>query len=232
MMSRKNCRLNWYRKHTSASPSRLKYTEAMAAAKGTYCADTARTCSRVSPVRATSALSCVASALTLSRLLTTRSSSRIAPCTALIWSKRASCRSRSLADCSPCSLSTSLLRLSTSGLSDFRMRLRAWDSRLAGVTVKLTMVTREQRSGLKRARGFLVSSTSMNCGEKSISSAPRRISVRPPVRCSSLFSTGLSTGSSDSTSRTSRGVPNRIAEAKVFMKDASRKDVWTILRAA
>mmetsp|Transcript_29675 Transcript_29675/g.46789 ORF Transcript_29675/g.46789 Transcript_29675/m.46789 type:complete len:245 (-) Transcript_29675:1389-2123(-) len=153
------------------------------------------------------------------------------PLTSLSVESRPSSRPRRRTFCSPCSRSTSRRRASTAGRSARSTSESACACRLAGVTVKFTRVTREQRSGAKRAAGLRVVSTIRNLGEKSTSSDPRRMSVRPPVRWSSLFSTGLSTGSIVSTSCTSSGVPKRMALASVFMNPASRKEVSTSFRS-
>ena len=63
------------------------------------------------------------------------------------------------------------------------------------MTVKLTNVTREQRSGGNSTEGSRVDRNIVNEGDKSMSWSPRVISTRPPVFFTSRFSTGLSMGS-------------------------------------
>lgn len=185
-------------------------------------------------VAAASFCTSAASAFKPSSARTTRSSSRMdpLPCTALSSFSRPSSSSRSRTLCSPCSRSASLRRRSTSGRSARSTMESACAESDAGVTVKLTKVTREQRSGGSAAPGSRVTSTSANCGEKSTSSFPTRTVVRPPVRCTSWLSSGFSTGSTRSTSSMTSGVPKRTALASVLRKPASRKLVVCTLRPA
>ncbi len=182
----------------------------------------------MSSVFNTSRLRSAASFLMVSKVLMTVSSSKMAPWTALILFNRDSSNSLNLKLCSPWSCNTIVRRWSTSGRSAFKIELNAWDSRDAGVTVKLIVVTREHKSGAKRASGLRVIKITRNFGEKSMSSFPKRIRVRPPVRCNSLFKTGFKMGSIFSTSFTNNGVPKRMALANVFKKVASINEVWTI----
>jgi hypothetical protein len=71
----------------------------------------------------------------------------------------------------------------------------------------LTKVTREHRSGANCVVLSRVDRKIENEGEKSISRSPSVTSTRPPVLCTSRFSTGFRIGSMLSTSSTSSCTP-------------------------
>mmetsp|Transcript_18287 Transcript_18287/g.70654 ORF Transcript_18287/g.70654 Transcript_18287/m.70654 type:complete len:296 (-) Transcript_18287:3330-4217(-) len=197
---------------------------------GVYTALTAVISSKTSSVSSTFVMISSASFLSVVRVFITLSSSRMLPLDSLRAVSRDFSRLRRRTRNSPCSLRRSERFCSMSGLSVLRISWRHWLCSELGVTVKLTKVTREQRSGVKCAVGSLVARKMTKEGEKSTSWSPRVIRMRPPCLRISLFSTGFSTGSMLSTSCTSSGVPKRRALSRFFMKELSRKEVWMILR--
>mmetsp|Transcript_24250 Transcript_24250/g.59858 ORF Transcript_24250/g.59858 Transcript_24250/m.59858 type:complete len:260 (+) Transcript_24250:2700-3479(+) len=195
-------------------------------ARGMYCWDVRSISSITASVRAASCATCAACFLSVSSVAMTESSSRMLPLTLDSAISRLSSNSRILTRNSPCSLSMSDRFLSTSGRSDLSTKFMHWFCRLDGVTVKLTKVTRLQRSGVNWAVGSRVERNMVKDGEKSISASPTLMSTRPPCLWVSWFSTGFSMGSTRSTSWTRSGVPNRRALSRFFMKDVSAKDVF------
>jgi hypothetical protein len=72
-------------------------------------------------------------------------------------------------------------RASTWGRHTRNTLFRHWLCRLDGVTMKLTKVTREHRSGENWAVLSRVVSMSMKVGEKSTSMSSSRTNTRPPA---------------------------------------------------
>lgn len=169
-----------------------------------------------------------ASFFNVSNVPITLLSSRMLPQTLLRADNRLSSNSLSFTWNSPQSFNRSTLCSSMSGLSCFRQMLRHWFYSEAGVTVKLTKVTLEHRSGVNLAEESLVIMNIKKLSAKSISQSPTLISTLPPVLCNSLFKTLLRIGSIFSTSWTKRGHPNLRAVSRFFMKESSAKLVLLI----
>mmetsp|Transcript_7989 Transcript_7989/g.14955 ORF Transcript_7989/g.14955 Transcript_7989/m.14955 type:complete len:226 (-) Transcript_7989:134-811(-) len=183
------------------------------------------TCCMVSSVFATCSWISEDSFLIFSIVARTLLSSRIEPCTFDKAERRPSSNSLILTLNSPCSFSMSARILSTSGRSDFSSLFMHWLCNEEGVIVKLTNVTRLQRSGVNWAVESRVTRYISKLALKSISLSPKEMQVRKPFLNVSLFRTLLRMGSIRSTSITSTGSPNRIVSSRFLMKLGSTKDV-------
>lgn len=164
----------------------------------------------------------------VSRVFNKGSFSKMFPVWSEILVSKSSSRALNFSKNSPYNLSSSILFSSMSGLSFLRYKLMHWFSNDDWVTVKLTKVTLEHKSGVNFASWFRVNMNILNYLLKSISWSPTLTITLPLNFIVSLFKIELSIGSTFSTFWIKIGSPNLNDFSSTFKKLGSWKSVFSI----